>query len=226
MSNQGRFPSIVLGLIHGSYVHERRVRVLGSLIAEMLPAGASVLDVGCGDGRLSGQILAQRSDVTIEGLDVLPRANARISATHFDGKVIPCEDSSVDSVMFVDVLHHAEDPCALLREGARVARNRVIVKDHNCGSPLAELTLGFMDWVGNARYDVNLPYNYWSAGLWTAAFDLLGLQKVAHRTELGLYPGFADWVFGRNLHFLACLEKQPATTSTSTSPTTSAPGAH
>ena len=39
---------------------------------------------------------------------------------------------------------------------------------------LAGPTLRFMDWIGNARHGVALPYNYWSAQEWT-----LALQRVS-----------------------------------------------
>jgi len=39
--------------IHGSYVHNRRVRVLARELSALLPANGQVLDVGCGDGLLA-----------------------------------------------------------------------------------------------------------------------------------------------------------------------------
>ena len=64
--------------------------------------------------------------------------------------------------MFVDVLHHTEDPMALLGEAVRVARKTIVVKDHTLNGFLAGPTLHFLDRVGNARHDVALPYNYTS----------------------------------------------------------------
>ena len=82
--------------------------------------------------------------------------------TLFDGKTIPFEDNSFDLVMFVDVLHHAEDPASLLAEAARVSRKYLLLKDHVRTGLVGKWTLRLMDWFGNAQHNVVLPYNYLS----------------------------------------------------------------
>jgi hypothetical protein len=62
-----------------------------------------------------------------------------------------------------------------------------------------------MDWVGNARFGVALPYNYWTRQQWNTAWQQIGLQPEQLVTDLGLYPKPADWVFGAQLHFIALL---------------------
>lgn len=196
----------VTGYAHGSYVHRRRVRVLRDHLAELIPANARVLDVGCGDGLLDRLIMQIRTDVEIRGIDVMVRSRTHVPVGVFDGRVIPCADRSFDVVMFVDVLHHLEDPMLLLKEAIRVARGAILIKDHTCDGLFARPTLRFMDWVGNAHHGVALPYNYWSRRKWFDAFSTLGLTTGAWRRDLGLYPGAANWVFGRSLHFIARLD--------------------
>lgn len=195
--------------VHERSVFPRRIRVLSRWLAGLLPAQAQVLDVGCGDGALAHLLTQKRRDLTVEGIDTLlgPRAPVRVAA--FDGRTIPYRDRSVDVVMFVDSLHHAQDPLILLREAARVARQGIVVKDHLEDGWLAGPTLHFMDWVGNARHGVALPYRYWSRRRWLEAFEQLGLEVVTWRTDLHLYPWPATLVFDRSLHFLAELRPHP-----------------
>jgi SAM-dependent methyltransferase len=197
----------VLQKIHGRWVHQRRVRVLARHLEGMLPATTrSVLDVGCGDGRLAEELLRLRPGLEVEGMDVMARPDAMIPVTVFDGRSLPIDERSVDAVILVDVLHHTEDPMVLLREAGRVARYGVAVKDHLLDGVLAKTTLTLMDWVGNASHGVALPYNYWRSEQWQTAFRQLGLHPRIWRTRLGLYPALARPLLDRRLHFLAFLE--------------------
>jgi SAM-dependent methyltransferase len=198
----------LLDRIHGDFVHVRRVRVLSEQIAGLLPQGARVIDVGCGDGLLASLIKGRRPDVNITGLDVLVRPSACIPVAPFDGVTIPYEDDSVDVVMFVDVLHHTDDPAGLLREAARTARRAILIKDHTRNGVLAGPTLRVMDWVGNSRHGVRLPYNYWDRQRWFDVCARLGLTIGVWRADLNIYPWPATWVFDRSLHFLARLDLQ------------------
>jgi SAM-dependent methyltransferase len=191
--------------VHGGHVHHRRVRVLSEHLAALMPPDARLLDVGCGDGLLASLIEQKRPDVELRGIDVLIREQTHIPVERFDGQTIPYTKASFDVVMFVDVLHHTEDPMVLLREARRVARRAIVIKDHCCNGFLAGPTLHFMDWVGNARHGVVLTYNYWPQQRWFEACKTLGLQIDAWVTELGLYPWPVHWIFERSLHFVARL---------------------
>ena len=52
--------------LHEAYGFDRRVRVLSSHIEPLLPEGAHVLDVGCGDGTIDSLICTHRGDIEIE----------------------------------------------------------------------------------------------------------------------------------------------------------------
>jgi SAM-dependent methyltransferase len=199
-----------LGDFHKQYVHTRRVHMLCEWIANLIPPNAQVLDVGCGDGLLARMIMDQRADVEISGIDVLVRSGTAISVCKFDGSSIPFPDKTFDAVMFIDVLHHTENQMRLLSEAARVTRNTIVIKDHRLNGPLAGPTLRLMDWMGNARHGVALPYDYWSEDKWTKAFSSLNLVVETWNTDLKLYPSLPNLIFGRSLHFLARLKNKNA----------------
>ncbi len=199
----------MVGAAHGKLVHDRRVRALASVIAPLIGPRWTVLDVGCGDGRLAALIREQVAGIRIEGCDLLVRQDTAIPVQPFDGRRIPQARRSVDAVMMIDVLHHTEDPMVLLREAGRVARRAIILKDHRLDRPLAGPTLRFMDWVGNRPHGVALPYNYWPQRRWREAWATLGLDLDHYQTRIGLYPLPARWIFESGLHFVARLRPSP-----------------
>jgi SAM-dependent methyltransferase len=200
----------LLDAVHGGMIYTRRVARLASLIADRLPRTAKVLDVGTGDGALAARVRAHRSDISISGVDVLVRGQTAIPVRQFDGIHLPFEDASFDAVMCVDVLHHAVDAARLLRECGRVARDVVVVKDHLREGILASTTLRVMDWVGNARHGVRLPYNYFSRREWNELIAGADVGVTSWDEALSLYPRPVDWVFGRRLHVLMTLRPRPA----------------
>jgi SAM-dependent methyltransferase len=198
-------PLAAVRAIHGQAVFSRRVRILAERIAPLLPGGQRVLDVGCGDGSIASALRTLRPDLTLQGYDVLVRPEALIPVAPFDGKRLPVPDDAADAVLLLDVLHHAEDAVALLRECGRAAPV-VLVKDHFAESAFDRQILRFMDWVGNAPHGVRLPYHYFSTVSWSSAVSAAGLHETERGGVPGLYPFPFSLLFGGRLHFVARLQ--------------------
>ncbi|MCC6696900.1 MAG: class I SAM-dependent methyltransferase [Candidatus Hydrogenedentes bacterium] len=198
----------LLESFHERFHLRRRTLRLASVLDAVLPEGCVCLDVGCGSGQVAAAIMRQRADLRIEGVDVLVRGAAEIPVKHFDGCVLPYDDKSFDVAMFVDVLHHVDDPLRLLKEARRVARHWIVVKDHTVGSALSAPTLRLMDTVGNARFGVRLPFNFWTSEQWQDAWQQIDATIDYITSRLDIYPWPLSLVFDRDLHFVARLQLQ------------------
>ena len=195
----------LLEQIHERSIRERRIRKLCGVLTASIPRNDRVLDVGCGDGVLDSRILQARPDLVITGLDVLLREKTHIPVEMYDGHYLPYADSSFDTVMFVDVLHHSESTEHLLLEAIRLTRKTIIIKDHLKNGLLAGPTLRLMDNIGNRRFKVELSYNYWPRNRWLRTIAAMGLSVYNWKEKLAIYPWPMSLFFDRSLHFVAIL---------------------
>ncbi len=88
-----------------------------------------------------------------------------------------------------------------------MSRRWLVVKDHFRSGPISALRLRFMDYVGNSRFGVALPYNYLSPHQWGELRLQFDVKVAAEVTELDLYPSPIDYVFGKGLHFIGLWER-------------------
>lgn len=102
------------------------------LIAGMVPIGARVLDLGCGDGELLEYLRARRHcsgyGVEIKDDNVLActRRGVNVLQLNLEDGLAMFEDRSFDVVLQLDTLQHLRNTERLLRETARVGRIGIV----------------------------------------------------------------------------------------------------
>ncbi len=146
--------------------------------------GERLLDVGCGKGKIA-KIISQKKDVLVVGAEIYD-SNCCIDCKRFDGCNLPFKDSSFNTVVVVDVIHHADDGLKLLNELCRVASKKVIIRDHYYSSWLGLLFLKFVDWTTNIIHGVSTPFNFRTKKEWEK--DLASLP--AKNLKIEYYPKF------------------------------------
>ena len=101
-------------------------------IAQLVPAGARVLDLGCGDGSLLAYLQAQRGcsgyGIEIDDANVLAcvRKDVNVIQLNLDEGLAAFDDASFDFVLQIDTLQHLRNAEVMLRETARVGRIGIV----------------------------------------------------------------------------------------------------
>lgn len=193
------------------WISEYRVSRLADAIGSRLRhfAAARVLDVGCGLGRITTRLQHDFPSFDFKGIDTVIQPEAVIPVEWYGGTDLPFADRSMDIVMLIDVLHHAEDPVQLLRECGRVTCSLVLVKDHVCESWYDWLRLACMDWLGNRPFAIPTTYRYFSRREWQAAFEAAGLNCTTLEIGVRTCPGPLGMFLERGVQMVAELAIRP-----------------
>ena len=107
-------------------------RAVMDMIAELVPAGSRVLDLGCGTGELLAHLQETKGctgyGVELDDANVLACAQRGVNVIQLnleEGLAI-FEDQSFDVVLQLDTLQHLRNTEKMLRETARVGRIGIV----------------------------------------------------------------------------------------------------
>jgi SAM-dependent methyltransferase len=154
--------------------YQGRRRVLERAIDRLgLPAGARILDAGCGSGRNMVE-LARHGSVT--GVELSP-PSAELARERGCGEVLECsvldmpfDEGSFDLTVSLDVIEHLQDDVAALRELRRVTRP---------GGALL-VTVPAYQWLWSGHDEVNHHHRRYSRGTLLAAAESAGWREERH----------------------------------------------
>ena len=102
------------------------------LIAELVPPGSRVLDLGCGNGELLAYLRERRGcsgyGIEIDDANVLActRRGVNVVQLNLEDGLALFDDSSFDVVLQLDTLQHLRRTEHMLRETARVGRIGIV----------------------------------------------------------------------------------------------------
>lgn len=179
------------------------------LDALALPAGARVLDAGCGTGALSGAILARDPAAKVTGVDLgqpyIEAARTALPQARFElGDIasLPLPTGSQDAALALLVFGFVPDPLKAAREMARVTQPGGTVAaamwDLSGGFPFLRL---FADTAAVVlREGADWRDKHWADPIGTpgrmgAVFEAAGLKAVRER-DISIrqeFSGFEDW---------------------------------
>ncbi|HEX2161860.1 MAG TPA: class I SAM-dependent methyltransferase [Thermoleophilaceae bacterium] len=155
----------------------------------------SVVEVGCGDGVLLGELARRGVGESRHGFEISERAVAYATsrpgvdrAERFDGHTLPVADHAYDLGILSHVLEHVPDPLPLLRETAR-ACEAVVVE-----VPLEDNVTASRSSASAGRAAIGHLHRFSRADVSRLA-SAAGLQVVAELADplpLAVHSFFAD----------------------------------
>jgi len=101
-------------------------------LAQLVPEGARVLDLGCGDGAMLAHLQTTRGcsgyGVEIDDANVLAcvKRGVNVIQLNLDEGLAMFDDASFDVVLQIDTLQHLRNAEVMLRETARVGRIGIV----------------------------------------------------------------------------------------------------
>jgi ubiquinone/menaquinone biosynthesis C-methylase UbiE len=204
-------------LVHGlirRWRRQRRRRTVGRAydmaleIANIIPKGATVLDVGCGNGFIAHHLTCMLR-ASVVGIDVSQTTEARIPYLRYDGRHLPVRDQTFDVVLLCYVLHHAQNCSLVLAEIRRVMKTAglvVVYEDMPSGGWNQAVC-----WVHDRKWrERSGPCTFRLASGWRRLFHAEGFQVIYER-QLSRWRNLAHPV-SRKLFILELSETDPQIT--------------
>ena len=132
--------------------------------------GASVLDLGCGDGMLLNLLHERYDTLGVDVIDYRSDENKHLPFLHnHEGSLLNLKNKSFDNTILWTVLHHSDNPIHLLQEAIRVTRQRIIIVEGYVDDPQVYQINCFLDWFTNRpgkAEAVNVPLNFRTIEWW------------------------------------------------------------
>jgi len=183
-------------------------------IAELVPRGSRVLDLGCGDGAMLAHLQATRDcsgyGIEIDDANVLAcvQRGVNVIQLNLDQGLATFDDASFDVVLQIDTLQHLRNAEVMLRETVRVGRVGIVAFPNFAHWPNRLSVL-----MGRMPVTKRLPYQWYDtpnirvgthADLGTLARSN-GLQVL---DSFGLQDGqpvrlLPNWLAGTSVYKLA-----------------------
>jgi len=111
-----------------SPIYQRAAKKMCLDCQDFIEKGEKILDLGCGSG-IVGKTFQDFFNAEISGIDIVDKRVEKIPFQIYDGKNIPFSENYFNIILINYVLHHSDDPEALLKEAKKIGKKIIIYED-------------------------------------------------------------------------------------------------
>jgi methionine biosynthesis protein MetW len=169
-------------------------------IAQMIPEGSHVLDLGCGDGALLAHLKATRGctgygvEISDEGVHECIQRGVNVIQANLDAGLSMFRDQSFDVVLQIDTLQHLRNAETMLVETARVGQLGIVAFPNFAHWPNRWQVLR-----GKMPVTKTLPYQWYDTpNIRVGTFK--DFETLAQKNGLRIEDAFG-WQTGREIRF-------------------------
>ncbi|MDP4608310.1 MAG: methionine biosynthesis protein MetW [Burkholderiaceae bacterium] len=164
-------------------------------LANLVPVGSHVLDLGCGDGAMMAYLQTHRQctgygvEIDDDKVKSCVQAGVRVLQLNLDDGLSMFDDNAFDVVLQIDTLQHLRNAEVMLRETARVGRIGVVAFPNFAHWPNRLQVL-----LGRMPVTKRLPYQWYNTpnirvGTF-ADFEVLATSNGLHIDDsFGVHAG-------------------------------------
>jgi methionine biosynthesis protein MetW len=169
-------------------------------LAQMVPQGAHVLDLGCGDGALLAHLKATRGctgygvEIDDDNVHACIARGVNVIQANLDQGLAMFRDQSFDVVLQIDTLQHLRNAEVMLRETVRVGQLGIIAFPNFAHWPNRLQVLR-----GQMPVTKTLPYQWYDTpNIRVGTFA--DFEELARRNQLTIHESFG-WHTNTERHF-------------------------
>lgn len=151
----------------------------------------SVLDFGCGDLELAEDLKKELPYLSITGVDVVDfgKNPKKVKFVCYDGKKLPFENMSFDTVLAFNVFHHCDELDLAFFECVRIAKKRLLIIEPVFRTVLEIPLMKIMDCIYNCWKEkkITLPFDFYSEEEWLKIFSKNSLKVLTNHDLKNLF---------------------------------------
>jgi len=147
--------------------------------------GGKLLDLGCGSG-IVAKAFQDFFEAKVVGVDIKDQRISYIPFEIINGKKLPFPEKSFDAVLINYVLHHSNDPIALLEEAKRVSKKIIIYEDLPEGI-LSKIYCQFHSLTFNKLFQGGNNASFKTGREWEEIFQKTGL-RIIFKKKIDNFP--------------------------------------